>query len=59
MKQDDRQRTSALTWVIRVIIIVICCVAMAITVVKLTEAHREKQRADQLQEEIEQEEQTS
>ena len=58
MKQDDRQRTSALTWVIRVIIIVICCVAMAITVVKLTEAHREKQRADQLQEEIEQEEQT-
>ena len=57
-QQDDRKRTSALTWAIRVIIIVIFCVAVAIAAVKLAEAYRINQRNHQLEEEIEQEGQT-
>ena len=57
-QQDDRKRTSALTWAIRVIIIVIFCVAVAITAVKLAEAYRTNQHNDRIQEQIEQEAQT-
>ncbi len=53
-QQDDRKRTSALTLAIRAIIIVIFCVAVAIGIVKLAQAHRESERGDKLQQELEQ-----
>jgi len=53
-QQDDRNKTSKLTWVIRVIIIVIFCVSVVIGAVKLAEAHQKKQHNEQLEESIQQ-----